>query len=126
MGITRAPQTGIPLIIERTILQIQMANEGPNLRIMPINDGMDAHEIGPSAIGAVEMRELRSVRIRPARAHEDGLDAGISVQVVLEARPQGGVRGVRRVFHDVEMVCARGPPHEVFYCWKGIGGQGVD
>lgn len=44
----------------------------PNLAIMPINNGMDAHEARPIAIGLIEVRQELAVGIGAPGADEDG------------------------------------------------------
>lgn len=99
MGIIGASEAGIALIVERTVRDAQVADEGPDLGVVPVDDGVDADEIGPAVVGRVEMGQLGTVRVRPARAHEDGLDGRVEGEIGLEGGPQGGpgrVGGVPR------------------------------
>lgn len=53
---------------------------------MPLDDRMHPHEPRPASIRNVEpaSAQLPPVWIRPARAHEDGFDAGVAREVLRE------------------------------------------
>lgn len=82
MRVRRPAQTRIPPIIQLAITHIQIPQELPDLRIMPINHGMDPHERQPAPIRGVEMRQLPAMRIRSSRSHEYGLHVRSDIEVV--------------------------------------------
>lgn len=62
-----------------------MTNESPDLRVVPVNDRVNAHEIRPSAIGRIEMGQIGPVRVSAPGSDEDGLDGRVEGEVVFEA-----------------------------------------
>ena len=116
--ITYPTKRCVTLIIHLAVLQTpsvgsrQLTNpqKAPDLRQMPVYDGVYAHEIGPALVRPVEMRQVRPVGVRPPGPDEDGLDVvsavvgGVKVlrERVAEGDAFGGDVG------EGEVVCARG------------------
>lgn len=88
---------------------------------MPIDNRMDPHKRRPAAIRLVEKRQLAAMRVRAARADEDGLDRGLFAQVVCE----GGFHGLG-VAGEVEAVGARGGGDEGLDFGEGVRRDDVD
>ena len=103
-----------------------MTDESPDLGIMPVNNGMDANEIGPSAVRRIEVGEVGAVGIRAAGSDKDSPDSGVQGEVVIEGVPEGGAGRVGGELIDGEMVCFRGPADKVFDVREGVRRQGVD
>ncbi len=82
---------------------------------------MDPHKRRPAAIRLVEKRQLAAMRVRAARADEDGLDRGLFAQVVCE----GGFHGLG-VAGEVEAVGARGGGDEGLDFGEGVRRDDVD
>ena len=89
MRIIRASQTRIPHIIQLAILHADLPYERPNVRIVPIDHGVDPREIWPSVVGPVEVGEVGAVGIVPSGSDEDGADGGR----VGEVGGEGGAHG---------------------------------
>ena len=119
-------RTSISLIIERTILQIQMPNERPNLRIMPINHGMHANKIRPAPIRPIKVRQLRTVRIRPSCSNKYRPNPRMTRQIILKARPERRIRRRSRVLCNSEMISFSRRDDEVFDCIEGIRRERID
>lgn len=121
MRIRRAAQTRIPQIIKRTVRDLQMADETPDLRVVPVDDGMDAHEGRPAAVRRVEVLQALAVGVGAAGADEDGADAGFVGKVVGEGFLHGfGVAG------EGEVVGVRAGQDEVVDLLEGVLGDDVD
>lgn len=95
---------------------------GPDLDVMPLDDGMHAHERRPAAVGRLEGVEFPAVGIRPAGADEDGFDAAVGLQVAGEGIAHGrvGVPG------EGEVVGLGGGGDEGVDGWEGVRGGDVD
>lgn len=99
-----------------------MANEGPDVDVVPVDDGMAAHKGRPASVGAVKVRQKRAVRICAPRADEDGLDLGVVGQVVCE----GVLHRRRGVAVQIEGVDGFGVGDEGLDFLKGVGSFDVD
>lgn len=84
MCIVRSAQTCISLIVELAILDSDLLQETPYIRVMPVNHRMHSDECRPSVVGGIEMCEVRSVRVRPACSDEDGLYLRLVPEVCCE------------------------------------------
>ena len=73
---------------------IELLAYRPDVRVMPIYNGMNTHKIGPAMVGRSEVRQLCAVRIGPSGADEDGLDGGVVVEIVC-----------KRCFHGLPITC---------------------
>src|SRR5699024_1947828 len=58
VGVCGTTKTGVALIIQGTILQAKVTNEGPNLGVVPIDNGMNANKIWPATICTIEMGQV--------------------------------------------------------------------
>lgn len=93
-------QAGISHIVQGAILQPQVPDESPNFRIVPINDGMHAHEVRPATIRPVKMGQVGPVRVCSSCAHKYCLDAWVFVQIVFEDGADGCMRWIGGIFRD--------------------------
>lgn len=125
MRIGLSTKACIALVVETTVLEAQMADKRPDLSIMPVDDRVNAHEIGPPVIRLVEMRQLLAVRISASCADEDSPNAGIQGQVALKARADGGAGGIGGVFGHGEMIHTGGRLDELLDVGKRVGWEGV-
>lgn len=92
----------------------------PDFPVVPVDDGVDAHEARPVRVRLVEEAEGGAVGVGPARADEDGLDAGALDEVL----GQGGLHGlVRR--GQVEVVRGRRLGDECVHLGEGPRGPDV-
>ena len=84
--------TNSPLVVERTIWDVQPLQECPNIREGPINNWIDSHEVRPALVGRVSKPEFAckavtdtihyqirhtkhtTVRVRPPGPNQDPLD----------------------------------------------------
>lgn len=120
MRIRRTAQTRIPQIIKPAIRDVELFEKSPNLGIMPVDNGVDAHERRPAAIRRVEVFQLRAVGICAPRADEDGADGGVVGQVVGEGFAHGF--GVAR---EGEVVGLHAVVDESVDFGEGVGGYYV-
>lgn len=121
MRILRAPQTRIPQIIQPTIRNPQLPDERPDLGVVPVDDGVDAHEARPAAVRGVEGLECRAMGVGAPGADEDGADAGVVGEVVGEGFFHGfGVAG------EGEVVGVHGVVDEGVDLGEGVFGDDVD
>ena len=51
---------------------VEVETHSPDLRIMPVDQRVDAHELRPVGVGRAEVLEELAVRVGSSRAHEDG------------------------------------------------------
>ncbi len=72
MRIVRPAQTRIPLVIKLTVRDIQMPQEGPYLRIPPVQHRMDPHKFRPASVRHVKRSQFSAVRICTPGADENG------------------------------------------------------
>lgn len=77
VSVRLATETGVSLIVERAVLQPQLANKSPDLSIMPINHRVNANKIWPTTICPIKMSQLRAMGIRPPGPDKDRLNTGM-------------------------------------------------
>ena len=106
-SIGSSTKTGVTAVIEATIGQVEVPNKGPDVGVMPIDDGMDAHKVWPAVIGGIKMSQPFAMRVRPPGTDKDSLDVWISGEVMFEARTDGHIGRMSGVFGDGETVCTR-------------------
>lgn len=68
--------TGLPVAFGE-----EVETHGPDIYIMPIDDGVYAHEGGPAGVGRVEVGQVLAMGICTACTDEDGFDRGRVAQV---------------------------------------------
>ena len=112
MGVVGAAQAGVALVVELAVLDAEVADEGPDLGVAPVDHGVDADKVGPAAVGAVEVGERRAVGVGAAGADEDGPDGRVAREVRGEGGAQRRARRVRRVPRQLEVVLPRRLAHE--------------
>ena len=112
MGIAYAAEGGIALVIHITVIDDlrsdyvgscpvpdrRMAQKRPDLRQCEVQDGVDAHEARPEAVGHLEGVEGGAVGVGAPRADEDCAAGGVVMgevegEGVAEGDDLGGVRG---------------------------------
>lgn len=81
MGIISSPEAGVALVVEGAVVDAEVPDKGPDLSIVPVYDGVDAHEVGPAVIGLVEVGEGGAMGVSAPGADEDGADLGVEVEV---------------------------------------------
>ena len=59
----------------------RMETYSPNLRIMPVYNGMYSHERRPAMISGVEIGQQSAMGISPPGAHENSFDAWFVLRV---------------------------------------------
>ena len=89
MRVRGSSQTGISLIVQLAVLDVELADKRPDVRVMPVENRVDAHEVRPAGRGRIEVREFGPVWVRPPRPHEDGLDLRVVLQVGAERFTHG-------------------------------------
>lgn len=62
---------------------------GPNFDVVPIDHGVHTHELRPTCVCRVEMRQELAMRVRPACPQKYRLDCRPVSQVCLERRSHG-------------------------------------
>lgn len=100
---------------------VQVKTHSPNLNIVPVDYGVDAHKLRPVRISHVKVRQRLGVWIGAPRAHEDGLDLGPLGEVHL----QGGSH-LGSVAVEVEVVLGGRSGDEVLDFLEGLGGDDVE
>jgi hypothetical protein len=125
-----AAQTRIPLIVHAAVLQpgareLVGPQKRPDLLEAPVDDGVHAHKVRPAAVGAVEEGQVLAVRVRAARADEDGLDVPVLGEVEGKGVAEGDGLGVD-VRRQREVVAARRGGDEGGHGGEGVGGPRVD
>ena len=113
MGVCGTTKTGVAPVIQGTILQAKVTNEGPNLRVMPIDNRMNTNKIRPTTICTIEMGQIGTMRIRTPRANENSLNRRIQLQVIPKTRLQRRPRRIGGIFDNVQMIRARRRAHKV-------------
>lgn len=121
MRIRRPPQTRISQIIKPTIRDLQVPNKTPNLGVVPVDDGMDAHKRRPAAVGRVEVLQALAVGVGAPRADEDGAHVGFVAEVVRK-----GFFHRFGVACEGEVVGVRAGEDEVVDLLEGVLGDDVD
>lgn len=79
--------TGVSFFAGSIVTAMPVFGKGthsPNLDVVPVNDGVYAHEAGPTVIRGVEVCQMLAVGVRPPSANEYRLHEGMVVQVRLE------------------------------------------
>ena len=97
------------------------STHAPDLRIVPVNDRVDAHKGGPAAVRRVKVRQGGAVRVRPPGPDEDGLDARAIPEIYLK----GGLHG-QLVACDLEAIGSAAAVDKGVDGRKGAGRHDVD
>lgn len=92
----------------------------PDLDVVPIYHGMDAHELRPALVCRIEVRQELPVRVGPPGTQEYRPDSRPVPQVRLERLPHG-----QRIPFEIEVVVIRRARHEVFNLGKWMGRHDV-
>src|SRR5699024_3720991 len=100
VGVCGATETGVALIVERTVLETKMTDKRPDLSVVPIDNGMNSDEVRPSSIRTIEMRQLGAMRVRTTSPNKNRLHSRIQRQIILKTRPQCRPRRIRRILDN--------------------------
>ena len=107
MSVCSSTKAGISAVIKATVIQVEVSDKGPDISVVPIDDRMDAHKVGPAVIGWIEVSQLLTMRVSSPCTDKDSLDIGVHGQVVLETRPDSGIGWMSGVFGHGKMIYTR-------------------
>ena len=68
---------------------MRTAQETPYFAQVPVDHGVHAHEVGPIAVRAVEVRQGLAVRVGAAGADEDCADGRVGIEIEGEGIAEG-------------------------------------
>jgi len=73
--IGHATKRGEALVVQIAKRDAEVADEGPDLHIMPFNYWMHTHEPRPVIVRGIEVRQELAMRVCPSRSHEYSFDS---------------------------------------------------
>jgi len=78
------------------------ATYGPNLNVVPVDDGVDAHKLWPACVCGIKVCKELAMRVRPPCTQKHRLDGRPVLQIRLEGRAHG-----QRIPLEVQVVLLR-------------------
>lgn len=74
MRVGHATKRGEALVVQTAKRDAEVADESPDLHIMPLNYWMHTHEPWPVIVRGIEVRQELAMWICPSRSHEYSFD----------------------------------------------------